>query len=110
MPSAGAVLRDRGMQLTLDFESSAWKESYRSAVVAWFEHLPRGETFSGEALRVAAKDFGVTEPHAHQVWAAMAASVLKTWQLAGLAVTTGNIIRAFMPKTHAHGMKEYRKI
>lgn len=104
----GRKLRDAGIQNVLALEGD-WKESYRANLIFWFERLPRGTCFTGEALRFNARRLGTGEPAHFNAWGGASAGLIRTWLRGGMIEIVG-LKAAESPATHAHLLREYRKI
>lgn len=105
----GKQLRDDGIERVLTPEQD-WLERYCAILLDWFDGRPDGFRFTGEILRITAKDKGIDEPHVHNVWAAAASRVLGQWRREGKICDTGRLVSAKSPKTRAHAMRQYEKI
>jgi hypothetical protein len=105
----GRHLRDDGMARALESEE-AWIVRYDRILQAWFVSRPDGFRFTGEMLRMVAREKGIEEPHIHNVWAAAASRILHGWRREEKIRDTGQMISARSPKTRAHRMPQYEKI
>jgi len=105
----GDELRDDGINRALDNEHEHWKVSYLKVSARWFERLPKGSIFHGEAMRLNAIHVGIGEPHHPNVWGAMASSFLKSL-LNDELIEECEMIKASLPSSHSRRNPSYRKM
>jgi hypothetical protein len=105
----GRHLKEVGMARALESEDS-WLTRYDRIMQEWFVSRPDGFRFTGEMLRIVAKDRGIEEPHTHKCWGGAASRILSGWRREGKLCSTGRTVSARSQKTRAHQMPQYEKI
>ena len=105
----GKYLKEDGMARALEPEES-WLARYNRIIQDWFDSRPDGFRFTGETLRMIARDRGLDEPHTHKCWGGAASRILSGWRREGKIGNTGRTVSARSPKTRAHQMPQYEKI
>jgi hypothetical protein len=108
MIATGKQLRDAAIARALSPQDE-WIERYTEILLDWFEGRPDGYRFTGEKLRIAAREKGLGEPRHFNRWSAAARPLINGWLNERKLAITGRFVQAKMPATHAHALREYEK-
>lgn len=98
----GVVARDIGIKAVLNVANEVWKE----AVLGVINRLPQGWHGTGEDIRKAVYEAGVSDPHHPNAWGAMVRSAYSR----NLIAPTGRWLPMLFKASHARRTMEWVKL
>ena len=98
--TGGVEARDFGEATVLANQSLAWKTRYGVLAAKFLRERQPGSTFTGEALRLYCKDYGLGEPSHPNAWGAVSGGMLRSWSRTGRVKVVG-IQKATDRRSHA---------
>lgn len=101
---SGLQLKDEGMQAVLEAAAERWRASVLAGIRAWARDVATpGTEYAFEEIREHLRSNGISEPHHHNAWGAMASKAVRE----RLIKPTGNYRKAKSPATRGHPVQTY---
>jgi len=98
--TSGVQARDMGEALVLSNQSLAWKARYGVLAARFLREQRVNSTFTGEALRLYCKEYGLGEPSHPNAWGAVSGGMIRSWSRLGRIKVVG-IQKAQDRRSHA---------